>query len=251
MKKTHAIIVPCYNEAKRLQVSKFVSFAQRNPEYTICFVNDGSKDNTLQIITDLQNSNPESIVAIDMPQNGGKANAVRYGMLYAAKNLSDVEFIGFLDADLATSLEEMRKIGTFIQRNDYFQLVVGSRIVRMGANIQRFGFRKIASKVIQQFIALILQLRFQDTQCGAKMFNKEMVELLFSEEFKTDWLFDVEVFLRVRKAFGKVYAQNHIYEFPLQSWVNAEGSKVTMKEILRTPFMLMKIAYNYNVSMSF
>jgi hypothetical protein len=121
----------------------------------------------------------------------------------------------------------------------------------MGTNIQRFGFRSIASKVIAQFIYLILRLNFQDTQCGAKMFNKEMVNLVFGESFKTDWLFDVEVFLRFRKIYGKIYAQQHIYELPLESWVNAEGSKVSMKEIIRTPFMLIKIAYNYNLKFSY
>jgi glycosyltransferase involved in cell wall biosynthesis len=203
------------------------------------------------VINNLAARFPENIVALDMPQNGGKASAVRYGMLHAANHFDTVEFIGFLDADLATSLDEMRKIGTFIQRNDYFRVVVGSRIVRLGANIQRFGFRKIASKVIQQFIAMILQLEFQDTQCGAKMFQKEVIDLVFAQDFKTDWLFDVEIFLRFRKAYGKVFAQQHIYELPLEKWVNAEGSKVTMKEILRTPFMLMKIAYNYNFRLSY
>lgn len=250
MNQTHAIIIPCYNESKRLAQSKFMSFAQSNPNYVLCFVNDGSKDNTLEIISDMA-AQFENILAVDMPQNGGKANAVRFGMLYAANNLSDVEYVGFLDADLATSLEEMKKMGTFIDRNDYFSLVAGSRIVRLGVDIQRFGFRKIASKVIQQFIGLILQLNFQDTQCGAKMFRKDIIDLVFAQEFKTDWLFDVEVFLRIRKAFGKVYAQNHIYEYPLQRWVNAEGSKVSMKEIIRTPIMLMKIAYNYNLSTSY
>jgi glycosyltransferase involved in cell wall biosynthesis len=251
MSKTFAIIIPCYNEANRLQQTKFVSFIQQNPNYVLCFVNDGSKDNTLNIIQDLQNNFPENIIALDMPQNGGKASAVRYGMLYAAEHLKTVSHIGFLDADLSTSLDEMRKIGTFISRNDYFQVVTGSRIVRMGTNIQRFGFRSIASKVIAQFIYLILRLNFQDTQCGAKMFNKEMVNLVFGESFKTDWLFDVEVFLRFRKIYGKIYAQQHIYELPLESWVNAEGSKVSMKEIIRTPFMLIKIAYNYNLKFSY
>lgn len=251
MEKAYAIIIPCYNEEKRLPQSKFISFVRQNPQYILCFVNDGSKDNTLSIITEMAKNNPESIYAIDMPQNGGKAKAVRHGMLYAAENFKTVEFIGFLDADLSTSLEEMKRIGTFIYKNDYFRVVTGSRIVRLGANIQRFGFRSIASKVIAQFIYLILQLQFQDTQCGAKIFSRDTILTAFGEDFKTDWLFDVEVFLRLRKTYGKIFAQQHIYELPLDSWVNAEGSKVSMKEIIRTPFMLAKIAFNYNLKLAY
>jgi dolichyl-phosphate beta-glucosyltransferase len=243
---SHALVVPCYNEAQRLQTSKFVAFLQRNPEYLIFFVNDGSKDGTLSLLQNLQQSYPSHIIALDMPHNGGKANAVRYGMLYVTSNYPQINHVGFLDADLATSLDEMRKIGTFIERNDYFRVVIGSRIVRMGTKIQRFGFRNFASKIISQFIYLILRLPFQDTQCGAKIFHKDLVQLLFKDSFKTDWLFDVEIFLRISKAFGKVYATNHIYEYPLETWINAAGSKVSIKEIFRTPVMLMRIAYNYN-----
>ena len=103
------IIIPCYNEAKRLNITAFVHFIRSEEDYHLCFVNDGSKDGTLQVLEAIQRQCPERISVIDVKQNAGKAAAVRSGARYLY-NKSDIEYIGFVDADLSTDFTDFKKL---------------------------------------------------------------------------------------------------------------------------------------------
>ncbi len=243
---TTSLVIPCYNEADRLDTGKFISYLSGQKDLHIIFVNDGSKDDTITVLNNIQKAVPKQCTVLDLAKNGGKAEAVRQGVLYALANHS-CHHIGFLDADLATTLEEFSQMAEFIQRNSYYQAVIGSRMARMGANITRKISRKIFSTVVGMMIQSVSQLPINDTQCGAKIFNREMANKVFKSAFKTDWLFDVEIFVRVRQAYGKKYAMKRIYEYPLMEWINVEGSKVGMKEIYRTPIMIAKIGLVYHL----
>ncbi|KAA3624398.1 MAG: glycosyltransferase, partial [Bacteroidetes bacterium] len=108
----YAIVVPCYNEEKRLPFQQFLSFAREHSEVILCFVNDGSRDNTLEVLRNLQKQCPENICVYNLPQNGGKSEAVRQGMLFVYNNYS-VTMLGFLDADLATLPEEWLEMAKY------------------------------------------------------------------------------------------------------------------------------------------
>ena len=99
------IVVPCYNESKRLKQEEFLAFVQDNPDVEFLFANDGSRDNTLEVLQVLCDRHP-SLHLYDIQPNGGKAEAVRKGMLYGAEHLSP-DYIAFWDADLATPLNEI------------------------------------------------------------------------------------------------------------------------------------------------
>src|SRR5687768_8123769 len=98
------LVVPCYNEERRLDVPAFERFLEASPEVSFCFVNDGSRDRTQSVLNALQTAHESSVLAVDMPQNVGKAEAVRQGML-RAHGWKPFAFIGYWDADLATPLE--------------------------------------------------------------------------------------------------------------------------------------------------
>lgn len=245
-----ALIIPCYNEADRLDTGKFISFLSENKNIHIIFVNDGSKDNTVGVLKRIHLAVPENSSVVDLKENGGKANAVRQGVLFALKSLRFCSNIGFLDADLATSLEEFVAMDQFLTENNYYKVLIGSRMSRMGAQIQRKASRKLFSAVVGMMIQSVSKLPINDTQCGAKIFNRDMAASVFAEEFHTDWLFDVEIFVRIRQQYGKNYAVSRIYEYPLMRWINMDGSKVSMKEIYRTPVMIAKIGLYYNVATS-
>jgi dolichyl-phosphate beta-glucosyltransferase len=245
----YAVIVPCYNEAKRLPFDSFAAFAKQNEDVLICFVNDGSKDNTLEVLHKLK-SLSNNIEVFDMPANGGKAEAVRNGMLYVHQNFK-ATFIGFLDADLATTAEEWLKMAKYGAENKVFGAVVGSRIQRLGANIVRDDNRSIFSSIIKKFIKIILKTRFQDTQCGAKVFNRSIVPSLFSEPFMTPWLFDVEIFLRLQSKFGKTALPKGVLEYPLLNWTEVGGSKLKLKDTIKIPIQLAKLHFKYNISKKF
>lgn len=243
-----SVIIPCYNEADRLNTSKFISFLNENESFHIVFVNDGSTDNTVEVLKSIHRMVPEQTSVVDLHENGGKANAVRQGVLFTLKNLRNCNQIGFLDADLATSLEEFSSMSQFLYDNKNFEVLIGSRMSRMGAQIERKFSRKVFSSVVGMMIQSVSYLPINDTQCGAKLFNRKMASIVFAEEFQTDWLFDVEIFVRIRQTFGKQYATEAIYEYPLMKWVNMDGSKVSLKEIYRTPFMIAKIGLHYNLN---
>ncbi len=243
---TVGLVIPCYNEAERLDVGKFISFLSGQDDIHIIFVNDGSKDHTIDVLKNIENVVPNQASVVDMEQNGGKAEAVRQGVLYALNHLP-VHHIGFLDADLATTLEEMEQMVEFAQRNSYYQVVMGSRMTRIGANITRKFSRKVFSAVVGMMIQTVSQLPVNDTQCGAKLFSREIAEQIFADSFKSDWLFDVELLVRIRQTYGKNYATQRIYEYPLMQWINADGSKVGLKEIYRTPIMIAKIGLLYHL----
>ena len=84
----------------------------------------------------------------------------------------DVTMLGFLDADLATTPEEWLQMAKYKEQYPQYGSIVGSRIQRLGANINRDDSRSIFSSIIKKFIRIILKTPFQDTQCGAKIFQQ-------------------------------------------------------------------------------
>ena len=103
MPKT-CLVVPCYNEAGRLNAEQLIAYLDLNQWLHICFVNDGSKDNTMGVLTDVTRQAPNSTSIVNLERNHGKAEAVRKGMMICNKG-GYYDFIGFLDADMATPLE--------------------------------------------------------------------------------------------------------------------------------------------------
>jgi CheY-like chemotaxis protein len=239
------VVIPCYNEEERLLSKEFTDYISTNTGYHLCFVNDGSNDNTLKVLNDLRKGHEEYITVYDCEQNGGKAEAVRLGMLHMAKH-DDLDYIGFLDADLSTDLRDFDDLVTTIENSD-FKIVSGSRISRMGANISKESARKFISMTINFIIRKILGMNFKDTQCGAKIFRKDIIDLSFGKKFVTQWIFDVEIFKRMAIYFGKDAAKTYICEQPLKRWIHADGSKLSMKDSLKIVFQLAQIAWVYRV----
>lgn len=243
------VVIPCYNEEERLLSTEFLNYVEKHTGYHLCFVNDGSKDNTLGVLKDLQKGREDYITIYDCPQNGGKAEAVRLGMLHMAKK-TDLDYIGFLDADLSTDLSDFDDLVKTIEKSE-FKIVSGSRISRMGANITKESARKIISMTINFLIRKILKLDFRDTQCGAKIFSKDVIEISFNEKFITKWLFDVEIFKRVTQFYGLEKAKTFLCEQPLKRWIHADGSKLSFKDSLKIVFQLINIAWVYGVKKKF
>ncbi|MDV7186816.1 response regulator [Lutibacter sp. TH_r2] len=235
------VVIPCYNEEERLLSDDFLKFVDKHSGYHLCFVNDGSKDKTLDVLNKLREGRENFISIYDCEKNGGKADAVRLGMLHMAKK-QDLDYIGFLDADLSTDLSDFDELVSTIENSDY-KIVSGSRISRMGADITKESARKIISLTINFIIRKILKMDFKDTQCGAKIFHKDVIDIAFSNQFLTKWLFDVEIFIRIRKYFGLQKAKEILCEKPLKRWIHADGSKLSMKDSIKIIGQLGQIAW--------
>ncbi|MBT8270681.1 MAG: response regulator [Bacteroidia bacterium] len=237
------VVIPCYNEEDRLMSEEFTNFIDRNSGYHLCFVNDGSKDKTLDILQALQKGKEDFITVYDCEKNGGKAEAVRLGMLHMAQK-EDLDYIGFLDADLSTDLSDFDDLVKTIE-NSEFKIVSGSRISRMGADITKESARKVISLTINFIIRKILKMDFKDTQCGAKIFSKDVIEIAFNKSFVTQWIFDVEIFKRMTQHYGLKKAKAMLCEQPLKRWIHADGSKLSMKDSVKIVGQLAQIAWVY------
>lgn len=223
VKKNVCIVIPCYNEEKGLIIEKYTHFIEENPAVLICFVNDGSTDNTLEILEGLKKSFPNQVIVHDLPKNVGKAEAIRNGMHFCDEN-HQFDYIAYLDADLATSLEECLEMTRYL--NDKITFVFASRIKRIGAVIERSYYRFFVGRVIATGISSILKLGVYDTQCGCKVFSKELASVVFKQPFISKWLFDVEIFDRIIKFYGRDKVMEKMLEVPLVKWIDAGDSKV-------------------------
>lgn len=237
------VVIPCYNEETRLRGESFLDFLDGNLGYHLCFVNDGSKDKTLDVLHSLAKGREDYITVYDCEQNGGKAEAVRQGTLHMLKD-KQIDYIGYLDADLSTNFADFDDLVKTISTSN-FKIVGGSRISRMGADIEKSDSRAIISKTINMIIQKILGMSFQDTQCGAKVMTRDIAENMFQKKFLTSWLFDVEIFIRMKKHFGSNEAKAMICEQPLKRWVHEDGSKLSMKDSVKIVFQLFQIAWVY------
>ncbi|WP_299158381.1 response regulator [uncultured Tenacibaculum sp.] len=237
------VVIPCYNEEERLLSKEFTDFIDKHTGYLLCFVNDGSTDKTLDVLNKLRKGREDFISIYDCEKNGGKAEAVRLGMLHLAED-KGLDYIGFLDADLSTDLSDFDDLVTTIE-NSNFKIVSGSRISRMGANITKESARQIISLTINFIIRKILSMNFKDTQCGAKIFHRDVINIAFDKKFITKWLFDVEIFLRIRKHYKIDKAREMMCEQPLKRWIHADGSKLSMKDSIKIIGQLGQIAWSY------
>jgi CheY-like chemotaxis protein len=237
------VVIPCYNEETRLSSEEFKKIVHSNLGYHLCFVNDGSSDNTLAVLQELCKDNEGRMSVYNCEKNGGKGEAVRLGMLHMAKN-NQYNYIGFLDADLSTNFDDFEELVNTISKSK-FKIVSGSRINRMGADIAKESARKIISQGINLIIRKTLGMDFKDTQCGAKIMNKEIVEKTFGKKFLTKWLFDVEIFMRMKKIYGDEEAKKLVCEKPLNRWVHMEASKLSFRDSFKIIGQLGQIAVHY------
>lgn len=236
------IVIPCYNEEKRLNKEQMFDFLKLEKNILLCYVNDGSSDNTIEVLQEIKSNYPNNVEVISTPENVGKAEAVRFGFLQCHK-LFNYTKIAYLDADLATTLEECYEISHIVKDKKVFAF--GSRIKKIDTNIQRKGYRFLIGRVIATFISKQLNLGVYDTQCGCKIFNSKLSETIFKEKFISKWLFDVELFHRIIKLYSIEKIPEVCAEVPLKSWIDYDESKVKMTYFFKLWLDLYQIKKAY------
>ena len=238
------IIIPCYNEAERLPVDAFLAYQQTHPDVSFCFVNDGSRDGTADVLSRLQERNPARIDVLNLVQNQGKAGAVRAGMLHSAQQ--DHNYLGYFDADLATPLAAIDDLRLVLDRHTDCVFVMGSRIKHLGVNIKRDAFRHYVGRIIATIISMILRLPVYDTQCGAKLLRRDVVSTVFRDAFISPWLFDVELLARFVGLFGRSNLPGKLLEEPLQEWIEQADSRISPTYMFRMWTELYRIYRTYS-----
>lgn len=242
------VVIPCYNEEKRLQSQALVEFVQSTQHIQFLFVDDCSGDKTKVLLEEMQSQLPEQISFVSTLKNGGKAEAVRFGVNYAMQHNSSFTHLGFMDADLATPLSEVPRILQYFQVDPSAKFVLCSRIQKLGSNIHRKLARHYLGRTFATVVSLMFKMRVYDTQCGAKFLTKDLAHVCFSEPFVSSWFFDIELLIRAKKyLFGGTIPPDNtqMIEHPLKNWEDVNGSKLTLLDFLSVPLELFKIFFHY------
>jgi dolichyl-phosphate beta-glucosyltransferase len=194
---TYSIVIPAYNEGERLgpSVEKVLGYVrQQGWDAELIVVNDGSRDNTAEIVREFAKKYP-LVRLVENPGNRGKGYAVRNGMLNARG-----EVIVFSDADLSSPIEEMPKLLEAVKAGA--DIAIGSRWLRSELQIHRQSLhRQLFGRIFNGLNRMILGLRFKDTQCGFKAFTRTAAQRILPLQRIERWGFDPEILFLARK-FG-------------------------------------------------
>jgi dolichyl-phosphate beta-glucosyltransferase len=214
---TYSIVVPAYNESARLGASleKILSYiAQQgwSAEVEVIVVNDGSTDNTAEIVRHLAKTNP-ALRLVENPGNRGKGYSVRNGMLQARGQV-----VIFSDADLSSPIEEVPKLLQALEGGA--DIAIGSRWLQAELQTQRQPLhRQLFGRVFNLLLRITLGLQFKDTQCGFKAFQRTAVQKIFPLQRIERWGFDPEILFLARKFGFKVQ------EVPV-AWAHSGGTRI-------------------------
>jgi len=184
-----SVILPVYNGESFIEenIVSLSGYLKRNSLlYEIIVVDDGSTDNTADIITKQKSAKIHPVI---LPKNHGKGFAVKFGMSVACGRCRM-----FMDADLPFDLEVIiYSAGIILNRK--FHVVVGDRSLKESIYHSKLGFvRKLASLCFLFFTRTIVTGGVFDTQCGFKAFRSDIATELFPLLSCSGFEFDVELF---------------------------------------------------------
>lgn len=224
--KSFTIIVPAFNESKRIIpfLKELQLYSKNWKNYEILFVDDGSTDNTLDILENFAAKNRNARIVSYKP-NKGKAFAVKKGI-----EQSRGQKVIFIDADGSISPEEIPKLA---KKLDDYDIVVGSRSLKE-SRVEANWMRKFTGFLFNSYSNILFKIKIKDCLCGFKGFKRKVALDLFKELKSTGWIFDVEIFYKIRK---KGY---RLYELPI-SWVHKGGSKMKLTHPFKMFFQMLKL----------
>jgi dolichyl-phosphate beta-glucosyltransferase len=226
------IVVPCYNEGERWDKAYWATVLEV-PGIHWIFVDDGSSDGSLQLLEETAATGDATV--LQLTPNGGKAEAVRRGMLGLLSEMIDIDAVGYMDADGAFNAGDVadivRVFGVRVGEASDFDAVWSSRVALAGRNIQRTISRHYIGRVIATVLSIGQDEIPYDTQSGLKLFapTQTLSECL-AKPFRTRWLFELELLSRWHALTG---GEMRIWEEPLNYWHDVPGSKVRGKEMVR------------------
>ncbi|MDA1196080.1 MAG: glycosyltransferase [Planctomycetota bacterium] len=243
------IIVPCFNEERRLPAAAFVEYAHAQSDVGFLFVDDGSRDGTRALLESVCQRAPDACELLALERNGGKAEAVRRGVRHAASR--GPAYFGYWDADLSTALDEIAPFAAILDARPELMLVIGSRVKLLGRIIERRALRHYLGRLFATCASVVLRLPIYDTQCGAKLFrNTRGTRFAFGARFLSRWLFDVELLARLGLLGGRRAAYDThrcVYERPLGAWRDVAGSKIRLRDWAKAVYELMRIGCRYRL----
>ncbi len=230
----YSIVIPAFNESSRIpatldSVISCVRSHGWNAE--IIVVNDGSSDNTVEVVLEIAKSAPE-LRLIQNPGNRGKGYSVRSGILQALG-----EVVMFTDADLSSPMEEAERLFAAIAAGA--DIAIGSRWLESSRQTHRQPlYRQVFGRCFNGVTRAIMQLPFADTQCGFKAFTRHAAQTVFQLQTIERWGFDPEIlFIAVKRGF-------RVVEVPV-SWAHDARTRMSyLRDGLTMLEELVRVRWN-------
>lgn len=234
------VVVPCFNEARRLDRAQLDTLADA-AQARVLAVDDGSTDGTPALLAVLASDAPDRFRVLSLEANRGKGEAVRRGLLDAIAEGADL--VGYCDADFATPPREVARLVNVLRSDPTVDAVLGSRVAMLGCTIDRSAFRHYTGRLFATAGSLVLGAAVYDTQCGAKVFRTSgSLRRALAAPFVSRWAFDVELLGRLLPPdTGATEDGGRFIELPLREWSEPGGSKLTVSGGLRAALDLMRI----------
>jgi len=227
MQKRVSIIVPAYNEERRIGgfLEELLKFAKTQLDnYEIIIVDDGSVDNTLNVVKNIVKKD-RSVRIVSYKPNRGKGFAVKTGVFK-----SKGEFILFIDSDGSISPEQILKM---LKELEKYDIVVGDRGHRESI-IRQAKSRKIIGIIFNFYVSILFNSRVRDNLCGFKGFRRKVALELFKNLVDKKWLFDVELFYKIKKR------RYSFLNIPIK-WEHKTGSKISLFDPFKMLFQLIDL----------
>jgi len=185
----YSIVIPAYNEQARIgeTLDRIMECVEtRAWKAEILVVNDGSRDRTAAIVSEMAARYP-ALRLIENPTNRGKGYSVRNGMLQARG-----EIVMFTDADLSAPIEEAERLFAAIAEGA--DVAIGSRwLDRSRQTLRQPFYRRFLGRCFNWLTRLVMNLPLADTQCGFKAFRREAARTIFVRQRIERWGFDPEI----------------------------------------------------------
>lgn len=224
-----SIVIPAYNEKKRIvkMINLYIEFLDKKYDYEIIVVHDGN-DGTDSLIKNIMKNRP-NIKLIKLSERQGKGGAIIYGLKECRG-----EILAFVDADESVSPEEFEKL---VKALKYTDCVISSRRIN-GAYITKDKslIRKIPSKIFNIIVNLMFDLGIKDTQCGAKVFKKEVIDQIISSLETKGFEFDVELLWRIKTKGFKIKEIPIVWRHDSDSTFSLKYSYNMLASLIRIRF---------------
>jgi len=228
-----SVLMPAYNEGENLREAVIETMKElKGLDHEIIIINDGSKDNTLEVAKELSESF-RNVRVVSYSRNRGKGYALKKGF-----EKSNGEIIVFFDADLDIPPSQIKRFLKALQNG--YDVVIGSKYLP-GARVMYSEKRRLFSIWYRTLVKILLKLDVSDTQVGLKVFRREVLERVFPKILVKKYAFDVEL-LTVINMYGY-----KIRELPVKIEHKHFNSSVNYKAILRMFIDTMAVFYRKNI----